>query len=339
MKHGPHALVDRRDVLAGSLATVAAAGAARAQQPAAALRINTFHNAINLALYIGDAQRIFERAGLDLTIAYTPNSEDQRAKLASGECDLAYSAIDNAIAMVEVAGQDIVIVTGGDTSMQELLVRPEIVTLADMRGRVLAVDRADTAYALQAKKILRNAGLLPGRDYQIKELGAARGSAMMSGEGGVVAGMLNPPSSFAAKDKGLRSVGRAIDLIGPYQGGGFFARRDWAKTHSSLLERFIAAYIQATRVALDPANRTQSIELIASRLQQPLAIATRTYDEALVVPAFGLVPDARLDADGLRSVLALRAEIEGQWGGKAPPIDRYIDLGYYDRALQQVGAK
>ena len=329
--------IDRRSLLLAATGALAAP-AVMAQAPSK-LRINTFQNAINLALFMGEANGVFKLAGLDLDIELTPNSEEQRDKLADGRCDLAYSAIDNAIAMVELARQDVIIVTGGDTSMMELLVRPEIASLADMRGRILAVDRANTAYALQAKKILKTAGLLPGRDYEIKELGVARAAAMMTGEGGVVAGMLNPPSSFAAKDKGLRSIGRAIDLLGPYQGGGFFAQRSWAAASAAVLERFIAAYIQATRMALDPANRAQAIDLLAARLKQPAALATRTYDEALVVPRFGLVPDARLDLEGLRAVLALRAELEGQWGGKAPAPERYFDNGYYERALKAVDGR
>ena len=35
-------------------------------------------------------------------------------KLAAGEADIAYSAVDNAIAMVELAGHDVVILSGGD---------------------------------------------------------------------------------------------------------------------------------------------------------------------------------------------------------------------------------
>ena len=44
----------------------------------------------------------------------------------------------------------------------------------------------------------------------------------------------------------------------------------------------------------------------------------------------------RFDMQGFRNVLALRAEIEGSWGGKAPPPERYIDLSYYDNALKRV---
>jgi hypothetical protein len=35
-------------------------------------------------------------------------------------------------------------------------------------------------------------------------------------------------------------------------------------------------------------------------------------------------------------LLALRAEIEGQWGGTAPAPDKFIDLSFYQRALRHV---
>jgi len=39
---------------------------------------------------------------------------------------------------------------------------------------------------------------------------------------------------------------------------------------------------------------------------------------------------------GFRNVLALRAEIEGQWGGKAPDPNRFVDLSLFNRALGHV---
>ena len=305
------------------------------------VRLNTFPNATNLALYLGIANGVFEKRGITVDLRFTQNSEAQREGLAKGEFDIAYSAVDNAVAMVETANADVVIVSGGDTSMNEFMTRPEIQSVADMRGKTLVVDRPDTAYALQAKKILKNAGLIEGRDYAIKPVGftPSRIEAMEKYTDNSAAGMLNPPFSFAAKDKGLKSFGRAIDLIGPYQGGGLFVMRAWASANGPLLERFIAAYIEATRMALAPANRVQSIALLASRLKQEPQVAARTYDEALTQARFGLVPDIKFDLEGFKSVLALRAEFQGQWDGKAPAPDRYIDLGYYGRALKMVDGK
>jgi ABC-type nitrate/sulfonate/bicarbonate transport system substrate-binding protein len=320
--------------LACTLALVLAAPAA-AQQPAA-LRINVFPNATNLALYMGIANGVFDKRGISLDLRFTQNSEAQREGLARSEFELAYSAVDNAVAMVELARQDVVIVAGGDSSMNEFMVRPEIKSLADLRGKTLVVDRPNTAYALQARKILKGAGLLEGKDYAIKAVGFTpdRIDAMEKGSDNAAAGMLNPPFSFAAKDKGLKSFGRAIDLIGPYQGGGIFVMRTWARANGPVLERFLAAYIESTRMALAPANRAQAIALISARLKQDLKVAERTYDEALVEPRFGLAPDAKFDLAGFKAVLALRAEIEGQWNGQPPAPAKYVDLGYYDRALR-----
>jgi hypothetical protein len=56
-------------------------------------------------------------------------------------------------------------------------------------------------------------------------------------------------------------------------------------------------------------------------------------------PRFSLAPDARFDMEGFKAVLALRSEIEGQWGGKAPGPEKYIDLGCCDRAMNLVGRR
>jgi ABC-type nitrate/sulfonate/bicarbonate transport system substrate-binding protein len=320
---------------AGTL-MLALAAPAQAQQPAV-LRLNTFPNATNLALHMGIANAVFEKRGIRIDLRFTQNSEEQRDGLAKGEFEIAYSAVDNAVAMVELARHDVIIVGGGDGSMNEFMTRADIRSLDDMRGKTLVVDRPNTAYALQGKKILKNAGLLEGRDYAVRSVGftPSRIEAIEKGSDNAAAGMLNPPYSFAAKDKGLKSFGRVIDLMGPYQGGGIFVMREWARANGPLLERFLAAYIEATRMALAPANRVQAISLIAARLKQDLAVAERTYDEALTKPG-GLAPDAKFDLEGFKAVLELRAEIEGQWNGKPPAPERYIDLGYYERAMKVV---
>jgi hypothetical protein len=41
--------------------------------------------------------------------------------------------------------------------------------------------------------------------------------------------------------------------------------------------------------------------------------------------------------DGFRNVLALRAELQGAWGGTPPLPEKYVDLSYYQRALTAIG--
>jgi len=311
---------------------VACAAHAQAPEP---LRVKVFPGAQNVALWTGLARGTFLKHGVAVDLQFTQTSPELRDGLASGAVDVAHAAADNAIAMVEIAKHDVVIVMGGDSSMNEFFVQPDVATLADMRGRTLTVDAPNTAYALQGMKVLKNAGVVPS-DYKVKVTGGTfqRGKAMIESKENS-ASTLNPPYSFEAATAGLKSMGRAIDLIGPYQGSSAFAMRAWAQKNGPLLERYIAGYVEALRWATDPANREATTAMLAEKLKLSSELAAKTH-AALVDPRFGSAPDAKLDVEGLRNVLAIRAEFTGQWGGVPPSTDRYLELGPYSRALARI---
>jgi ABC-type nitrate/sulfonate/bicarbonate transport system substrate-binding protein len=237
--------------------------------------------------------------------------------------------------MVELAKHDVVIVTGGDSSMNEFIVQPDVASFAQLKGQTLLVDAPNTAYALQLKKILRMNGLKDS-DYSINPIGGTsmRLRAMKENKA-YKAAMLNQPFAIEAKAAGLKSLGRAVDLIGPYQANGTFVLRRWGQANRDTLERYIAGVIEGTRWALAPANKQAAAKILAERLKVSSENATKTW-ELMTDPKFGIAPDARFDMAGFRNVLALRAEIEGSWGGKAPAPDRYVDLSYYEGAQKRL---
>jgi ABC-type nitrate/sulfonate/bicarbonate transport system substrate-binding protein len=312
-------------------------GAAADAADAIPLRVNAFPNAKALPFYAGLAQGIFAKHGLALEVTFTESSEQQRTGLASGAFDIAHAALDNAVAMVETAGKDVVIVTGGDSGMNEFFVQSYIQSFADLRGRTLVVDAPNTAYALQAKKILLMHGLKEGADYTVKPIGRGglRLKAMAENKD-YAAAVLNLPFTIEAERMGMKSLGRTVDMLGPYQANGAFVMRAWARANGPLLERYIAAYVESLRWALAPSNRSESVAMLMSKLKLSREVAERTY-ELLADPAFGFTPDAKLDAEGFRNMLALRSEIEGQGGGASPAAAKYLDLSYYERAMHMLG--
>jgi ABC-type nitrate/sulfonate/bicarbonate transport system substrate-binding protein len=319
-----------------SVAVLLVAGvlAASAQEPRL-VRVNTFPNAKALPFHAGLANGIFARHGIALALEFTDNSKNQRDGLAAGRFDIAQSALDNAVAMIEVAKHDVIVVTGGDSGMNEFFVQPEIKSFADLRGRILVVDAPDTAYALQAKKVLLQNGLHEGRDYTVKPVGAGafRFKAMAESKDNA-AGILNLPFTVQAEQLGLHSLGRTIDLLGPYQAGGAFVMRPWARANGDTLERYIAAYVESLRWVRDGAHRAQAVGLLTDKFKLAEPVAQRTY-ELLVDPAFGFNVDAKFDTEGFRNLLALRAEIQRK--GEEPVLpERYVDLGYYERALKRL---
>src|SRR5256885_17200112 len=93
------------------------------------------------------------------------------------------------------SGADVVIVIGGEVSLNELFVQPDIPSAAELRGKTLIVDAVNTAYALQMKKILLLNGLQAGRDYEMKPYAATPQRLVAMREHKELEGsMLGPPA-------------------------------------------------------------------------------------------------------------------------------------------------
>jgi ABC-type nitrate/sulfonate/bicarbonate transport system substrate-binding protein len=221
----------------------------------------------------------------------------------------------------------------GDNGFNHIFVQPEINAYPHLRGKTVVVDAPNTAFALLLYKALKDAGLNKG-DYTVKPVGGttARLEAMTKDKANAAAAVLNPPFTFRASEAGLKDMGAATKAVGAYQSDGAFVMRDWAKANSDALVRYISAYVEGRRWALDPVNKAEAIALLSERLKLTPQVAALAYAVA-TDPAEGMAKDAKFDMAGFANVLKLRAEIEGQWSGKPPAPEKYVDLSYYDRAL------
>jgi ABC-type nitrate/sulfonate/bicarbonate transport system substrate-binding protein len=296
-----------------------------------ALIVNCSPTAKSLPIRVGLREGIFARYGIDLRLVSADSSREQRSGLARGDFHVVHVAVDNAIAMREVDKLDVVVFIGGDSGMNELFVQSDIGSIAEIQGGRLVVDAPDTAFALQAYKILEDHGLARGRDYQVIAVGRGelRIEAMRADKANTAA-ILNLPYSLEARRLGLRSLGDTTQFIGPYQAGSAFAMRAWAEVHRDQLIRYIAAYLEGLRRVLDPRNHQACAEILVEDLGTERDIANETV-ELLRRPGFGLHPEAAIDEAGLRNTIALRAS--QQAGSRLGDPQEYIDLSYYAAAL------
>lgn len=289
---------------------------------------------------VAQANGIFKKYGLRIEIPRSASggSDEVRKWLASGELDLADYGIDNAIAMIENAGVDVILVAATDYTPTELMAQPEIKSLADLRGKTVIVDAPNTQNALALKKILSGVGLHAGTDYHMKEVGgtSARIAAMLK-QKDYAATMAAGQSAAQARQGGLVSLASTANIFGPTLRYGVFTRRQWAKDNSDLLIRYLAAHIEAQRWLLDPANKDKVIDRVLGQRKMSRELATGIYE--MDVSPNGLAKDAVIDVQRFSNVLRFRAEVEGSWGGTAPAPDRYYDSSYHEKALALIDAK
>ena len=294
-----------------------------------ALTVMAFSGTQTLPLFAAQSLGLFTKHGLSVDIRNAPNSEEQRQGLAEGRYQIVHGAADQAVAMVDVAKVDAIIVMGGDNGFNRLFMQPDIPTIADLRGRTLVADVANTGWSFVLYKILQKHGV-DRTQCPVNEAGAPfRRFEAMRDDKSNAAAIINPPFAVNARRAGLKDMGAVVDTIGPYQGTVPYVLRAWAHANADTLVAYLRACIEGLRWSLDLANRNEATRLYAEGLKVPPDIAAEIYAIASD-PMSGLARDAAFDLDGLQNVLNLRAEFEGGTPG-APA--RYVDVSYRQRAL------
>jgi ABC-type nitrate/sulfonate/bicarbonate transport system substrate-binding protein len=310
-------------VLAGTLAM---AGSALAQDN---LKVMVFSGVQNMPIIAAQTKGFFSKRGLNVEVLNAPSSDALRNGLAEGKHQIVHGGVDNAVAMAEVAKADISILMGGDNGWNRFFVQADTPSIKDLRGKAVIVDAPTTSYAFQVYEVLKLHGLNKG-DYEVRPVGGTpRRFEAIKSDKSAGGSTLNPPFSILARRAGLKDMGEIVQMIGPYQATAAWVMKPWASANGDAVVKYIQAYIEGLRWTLDPANKAEAIALIASQFKLEPDVAVESYAIA-TDPKSGFAKDAKLDMEGLKNVLKLRAD----WTGVTPGApDRYIDLSYHQKAL------
>lgn len=294
------------------------------------IRVVVFEGVQNLPIFVAQERGAFAARGLELELAFTPNSWTLRDGLAAGTYDIAHTAVDNAIAMAELAGKDVAVVMGGDSGWNAIVAQPDVGKIEALRGRKVLVDAPNTAFALVMYKVLALHGMQRA-DYEGQSIGATPlRLAAMKEDRSAAATIMNLPFRVLAERAGLRTLGEATSFIGPYLATACFVMRPWGRANAGALVRYIQAYVEGLRFGLS--NPDYAVKILAERLKLDPSVAKDAH--AIATAPGGFAKDAALDRAGLENVLRLRAEVEGQWGGVPPAPDKYLEPSYYAEALK-----
>jgi ABC-type nitrate/sulfonate/bicarbonate transport system substrate-binding protein len=309
---------------------------AHAQTPAN-VTVNVFPGGFNWPSFVGQQKGFFDRNGITVTLVPTPNSVAQMTGLAEGKFDIAMTAFDNIVAYVEGQGEapigaqpDFFAFMGSDNGFLRLVVAPEVKRFVDLKGKTLSVDARTTGYAFVLFDVLRRNGLAEN-DYKIEKVGgtAQRWDALRARK--QAGTLLSAPFNILASEQHFNELAKATKVIGPYQGNVAATRRSWARENRTKVIAFIRGYGQAIDWLYDKANRDAALAILLNNVQMSHEIAERTYDE-LLDPKDGFFRNARVNAEGLRSVLALRSRYADARKKLIDPL-KYYDPSYYDDAL------
>src|SRR5581483_5704127 len=214
---------------------------------------------------------------------------------------------DNVLAWSGKEGPEIIAVAHQTESPTlPLFVRPDIKKWDDLRGKKLAADAVDTAYALVMRRILLAHGLdFDRRDYELVAVGATpkRLESMVAGE--TFAGILGARVDKDALAAGMIKMADHREVLPDYPGSLFAVTRPWAESHRAELIRFLRARTAGYAWVKNRANRDAAIKLVARDLKLSPQGAAERIEETAAGP---------LNVSGLDSVIDLRT----RFGFKLP---------------------
>jgi len=295
---------------------------------AAEERIRIAYGAVSVQsglVWIAKQKNLFAKYNLSPEIVYIPGGTTNIQALVSGNLDLSQLTGAPGVA-ANLEGADIVyIACFMDKLNYQLVVRPEIKTTADLKGKKLGISRFGSAADFGLRVMLKRLGLDPTKDVAILQVGdePARSAAVQAGN--IDGTVMNSPFGAQAEKLKLNIVADSVKMGIPFFGTGMLGSRRVLERDEAKVLNLMRAYLEAIKVLKN--ERAASMQMLSQ--------FTRVSDMKVIEEAYDAfrdqvhnVPYPPLDA--MKAVVSQMAETS--------PKARQVDARNYvsDRYLRQL---
>jgi ABC-type nitrate/sulfonate/bicarbonate transport system substrate-binding protein len=284
----------------------------------------------SLPIALAQREGLFMREGLDfrLVIPLPGGSDRMIAALHDDTVDVTHVATPFLV-RAALAGSDAVAIAAEfNDPIYTLVARPEIASVADLKGKVVGLADPAGSITYSMRKLLALHGLSE-RDIRVKTVEGtpARLACLRRGECAAVP--LGQPQDLLAQSEGYRALGASNDAVPAFLYTVTAARRSWAAANQEAVVRYVRALSASLTMIGDPARRSAVAKVIVELTSVPPALAERALDlyaGKTVLPRRG-----EIDLKGLAQVISFMGE-SGQLKAPLPAAEQFVDLQYLQLA-------
>jgi NitT/TauT family transport system substrate-binding protein len=198
-------------------------------------------------------------------------------QLAGGSVNIAHSGYPD-FARASLAGAPVkIIINDIVASPYAVFAKPQIKTIADLKGKVMSIGGVNDITLIYLKPYLASAGLKTSDvDTVYAKAAGDRFAALVSG--GVDATILNPPTYFKAAALGYSNLGDMKPFAEDIPFTVWGANMPWAAKNREAMVAFARNYKRAVRWLYDPANRQQAIDIVVKYARHDPKDTAEAYD-------------------------------------------------------------
>ena len=292
---------------------------------------STVRGTSSVYLHLAEQNGFFAREQIKLERITIPGGTDKMVMaLEQGAVDVTQSATPYLIQAVLRGSDAVGIASETANPIYSLIVKPEIASFADLKGKMLGLSLPIDTISISMRKLLALKGLGEA-DYRVKELVGTpvRFECLKRGECDGVP--LGQPDDLIALTQGYRRLGLSTEAVSAFQFQLLAVKRSWAVANKDVLVRFVRAIASSFRFIRDPANRAEVIKAMVAVTGSTEDIAGQTL-ALYLEPDRGVMPkQAEFSIAGLAQVITFMGE-GGMLPQPLPPPERFVDPQYLKAA-------
>ena len=196
------------------------------------------------AIWVAGEARLFQKNGIDAEVLYLESALVRTALLTG---DIAMGGMSGTtMAAPRLQGADPILIASFSNSLQyRLVVRPDIRTVADLKGKRVGVAGFGLGAHRGAQIMLAKLGLNPDTDVTMLQIGGdpTRLAALLSGT--IDASVFNPPLHKRAAEAGMRVLANIEDMGFSVQASALVTTDRFTKKNYDLTRRAIRSIIES----------------------------------------------------------------------------------------------
>lgn len=246
-----------------------------------------------LPVYLADSKGFFKEEGLDVKLFDFKGDAGAVQALAGNSVDLNVASLTGLVTSIN-SGQPFIAFWGGFNHADFDWYSTKLDSLTDAKGAKFGITTYGALTDFLTRYALSKAGLDPGKDVQILQVGGSPSALAAMESGQLDAAILSAPSKYVAEDNGMKHLlSERKDITPTWPKHVIYSKNDFLQSNPETIK----AFIRAMNKGLDymEQNQDDAAEELIKRLQFDKKYALRAVRE--VLPDFDR--NGKIDQKGL----------------------------------------
>ncbi|TMA93800.1 MAG: ABC transporter substrate-binding protein [Deltaproteobacteria bacterium] len=267
----------------------------------ALVTVRILYSSVNphaLLISIAEKRGLYAKYGLSSVLVYVPGGSTAIQALLSGDADVAQLTGAPGVT-ANLRGADILYIAMSDDRMgYQLVTRPEIKRVADLKGKRFGISRFGSSSEFGVKALLKKVNVNP-KDVTILQIGNETERLVALKSSNIDASVFNAPFGSEAKKFNFNILADAAALGIPYFNTGICGSAKLLLKNEAKILNFMRAYVESIKIFKNEPEYTL----------KALAQFTRVSDQEALKESYeynkGRIPDVPYP-----SLTAMQAVIE-----------------------------